>query len=350
MARGATIARAGAHTTASPSPSPPMSPLDAPRSSGESFNWNGCGPGSEDTVPERERWWAEAVERYAERKRLDGVWTRAGAAGAARCLRAWPGRFAAAGLSRPSHARDVTAAMVLAWKERPVGFTRWDADPKPLRPTTAFQALWHLRRFLRDYHNPIAGKDGLWRGRPGDAIHRRWFDEPTIDRMYAGATDRERLVLALGAWAGLRRREIASLTVGDVRMALDKPLMNVTRKGGVKKDVPISRAVLNAIRPFVVEKPPEARVYPNGYACIQRDVEALGRIIGTPVSCHDLRRSFGRNLYKRGVDVNRIRALYNHATSEMTLYYIGETLDGMREAVELFDLPRPPPEAPILGV
>ncbi len=327
-----------------------MSPLDAPRSSGESFNWNGCGPGSEDTVPERERWWAEAVERYAERKRLDGVWTRAGAAGAARCLRAWPGRFAAAGLSRPSHARDVTAAMVLAWKERPVGFTRWDADPKPLRPTTAFQALWHLRRFLRDYHNPIAGKDGLWRGRPGDAIHRRWFDEPTIDRMYAGATDRERLVLALGAWAGLRRREIASLTVGDVRMALDKPLMNVTRKGGVKKDVPISRAVLNAIRPFVVEKPPEARVYPNGYACIQRDVEALGRIIGTPVSCHDLRRSFGRNLYKRGVDVNRIRALYNHATSEMTLYYIGETLDGMREAVELFDLPRPPPEAPILGV
>ena len=95
---------------------------------------------------------------------------------------------------------------------------------------------------------------------------------------------------------------------------------------------------------------PDARVYPNGYACIQRDVEALGRIIGTPVSCHDLRRSFGRNLYKRGVDVNRIRALYNHATSEMTLYYIGETLDGMREAVELFDLPRPPPAAPILGV
>jgi hypothetical protein len=33
----------------------------------------------------------------------------------------------------------------------------------------------------------------------------------------------------------------------------------------------------------------------------------------------------------------------------MTLYYIGETLDGMREAVELFDLPRPPAEAPILG-
>jgi len=168
--------------------------------------------------------------------------------------------------------------------------------------------------------------------------------------MFTGASERERLVPALGAWAGLRRREIGSLTVGDVRMTLDKPLMNVTRKGGVKKDVPISKAVLNAIRPYVLGKPPEARVYPNGYACIQRDVEALGRIVGSRVSCHNLRRSFGRNLYKRGVDVNRIRAHYNHVTSEIPLYNIGETLDGMREAVELFDPLRPLPAAPILGV
>jgi hypothetical protein len=33
----------------------------------------------------------------------------------------------------------------------------------------------------------------------------------------------------------------------------------------------------------------------------------------------------------------------------MTLYYIGETLDGMRAAVEKFDLPRTPVKAPILG-
>jgi hypothetical protein len=41
------------------------------------------------------------------------------------------------------------------------------------------------------------------------------------------------------------------------------------------------------------------------------------------------------------VNVNTIRALYNHATTEQTLYYIGETLDGMREAVGTFDMPRP---------
>jgi hypothetical protein len=59
------------------------------------------------------------------------------------------------------------------------------------------------------------------------------------------------------------------------------------------------------------------------------------------VSPHDLRRSFGRILYARELNVNTIRALYNHATTEQTLYYIGETLDGMREAVGTFDTPRP---------
>jgi hypothetical protein len=49
------------------------------------------------------------------------------------------------------------------------------------------------------------------------------------------------------------------------------------------------------------------------------------------------------------VDINTIRVLYNHSTTEMTLYYIGETLDGMRAAVEKFDLPRPRVEQPILG-
>jgi len=250
----------------------------------ESFNPDASRVLSEDTVPERERWWAEPSERYAERKRLEGVWTTAGAAGATQYLRAWPARFAAAGLPRPGHARDVTAAMVLAWKERPMGYTRWDVHPKLLRPTTAFQALWHRRRLLREHHNPIARKDGLWRGRPGDAIHRRWFDEATIDRMHAGATERERLVLALGAWAGLRRREIASLQVGDVRMALDKPWMNVTRKGGVKKDVPISAAVLNAIRPFVIGKPPTRGSTPTGTRASSATSRPLGGSSGPP--CH----------------------------------------------------------------
>jgi integrase len=295
MARGTPISGARALTSSSRPPSPPTLILSVEGLSGESFNWDASRVGLEDTVPERERWWAEASERYAERRRLAGEWSRAGAAGAARCLKAWPGRFEAAGLPRPNHTRDVTAEMVLTWKERPMGFTRWDSRPKPVRSTTAFQAIWHLRNFLREYRNPIAEKEGLWRGKPGDAVNRRWFDCETIDRMYAGATERQRLVLALAAWAGLRRREISSLRVGDVTLTIDNPRMVVTRKGGRRQELPISKAVLNVLRPWIVGRAPEDTVYPQGYFAVQRDVEAIGRIIRRPVSCHDLRRSFGES-------------------------------------------------------
>jgi hypothetical protein len=40
-----------------------------------------------------------------------------------------------------------------------MGFTRWDSNPRPLRPTTVFQALLHLRGFLREHRDPIAKKE-----------------------------------------------------------------------------------------------------------------------------------------------------------------------------------------------
>jgi hypothetical protein len=83
------------------------------------------------------------------------------------------------------------------------------------------------------------------------------------------------------------------------------------------------------------------RVYPLSYRTIYRDVSELAEVLGVPASPRDLRRSFGRILYGCGVNVNTIRALYNPAATERTLYYIGETLDGVRDAVETFDTLRP---------
>jgi integrase len=125
--------------------------------------------------------------------------------------------------------------------------------------------------------------------------------------------------------------------------------MVVARKGGRRQEPPISKAVLNVLRPWVVGYVPEDTGYPRGYFAVQRDAEALGRIIGRPVSCHDLRRSFGRILYRPGVDINTIRVLNNHSTTEVMLYDMGETLDGMRAAVEKFDLLRSRAEQPTLG-
>jgi integrase len=341
-ARETTTSKALALILAARPPSPPTPPLDTHGWNREAFNRDAYWACLEDTVPERERWWHEASRDYASKQRLDGRWEDVTARSAIRCLEAWPARFAAAGLPVPAHARDVTADMVLAWKTNPVGPGR-HRECRRMKQPSAFQALWSLRGFLEWARSPLADRESLWRGKRGDATNRRWFDGATLDRMYAIApSDRHRLVLALLGWAGLRRNELWTLLVDDVNLSMDRPAIVVTRKGGRRQELPIARAVANALRPFVVGRPMSVRVYPRCYQGIYNDVETLGTRLGIRASPHDLRRSFGRVLYyEKGVDINEIRSLYGHATTEMTLYYIGAVSDKMRAAVQHFDGPRP---------
>ncbi|MFZ0699707.1 MAG: site-specific integrase [Thermoplasmata archaeon] len=219
-----------------------------------------------------------------------------------------------------------------------------------LKQTTAFQALHILRGFLRWARNPVAEKDAIWRSVRGDATNRRWFDRRTVDHLWnACETDRERLVVALTAWAGLRRIEVSLLRVGDCSLAVDDPRVIVNRKGGKRQEVPVGNGVANALRPLVVGREPGEPVFPASYNVIDGDLRRVGRRVGIPkISCHDLRRSFGRMLYyDLGVDINRIRMLYGHRDAAMSYYYIGAQSDDLREAVHSFDTPARPPWKPL---
>ena len=293
-------------------------------------------------MPERERWWSWNAERYAAEQRVDKGWSETSVQNATRCLRAWPSRFEAAGLPRPTFAADVTAEQVLAWKADPRGPGHYSRAPGSLKQTTAFQALYVLRGFLRWTGNPVAGLEPIWRSVRGDATNRRWFDRETVNRLWnACESDRERLVVALTALAGLRRREVHLLRAGDCSLAMDDPRIVVSRKGGKRQELPIGNGVANALRPFVIARPAAERVFPASYNVIDRDLRRIGKRAGIPrLSCHDLRRSFGRMLYyDSGVDVNRIRMLYGHRDAAMTYYYIGAEADDLRLAVRSFDAP-----------
>jgi integrase len=300
-------------------------------------------------VPERGRWWDWNGGRYEAEQRLKRGWSETSVSNAIRCLRSWPARFTAAGLPKPTFASDVTAEMVLAWKQAPVGPGHYSRKRQPLKQTTAFQALWSLRGFLRWAGSPIAEQEPLWRSVRGDATNRRWFDQATVNRLWAGcASDRERLVVALTAWAGLRRIEIERLRVDDVALPVDDPRIVVSRKGGRRQELPIGKGAANALRPFAAGRPASERVFPASYNVIDRDLRRIGARIGIPrISCHDLRRTFGRMLYERGVDINRIRVLFGHRDAAMTYYYIGAESDNLRDAVRQLDLPSRPFSTPV---
>lgn len=294
----------------------------------------------EDTVPERGRWWTEATERYAREKVSEGEWGFRTAENCARDLLVWPRRFELAGLGRPGHARDVTAAMVVAWKANPVGPGGRSRPAGRMADTTVDAALIELRGFMRWARNPIAEKYGVWRHKRGQASRRRWYDAVTVDRVFRTVPEHTRPMVALMAWVGLRRREAWSLRVTDVNLAADAPSVHIIRKGGTPADLPIPKVVLNALRPAVFGKAPDERVYPCCIGQLDVELRETGRLLGIQLSAHDLRRTFGRCLYyDHHVDVNDIRVLYGHRTTEMTAYYIGADADRIRSAVGSFDRP-----------
>jgi integrase len=155
----------------------------------------------------------------------------------------------------------------------------------------------------------------------------------------------------LMAWSGLPRREAWSLTCGNVDLAVDSCAVNIVRKGGDPDRVEIPVAALNVLRPIVLARRPDERVYPFSIGRMEQELRRLGKKLGIVVSPHDLRRSFGRNLYYvHHVDIAVIAQLYYHSSTEMTLYYIGASEDAKRAAVRSFDKPGPrPAEAVIAG-
>jgi integrase len=306
----------------------------------------------EDAVPERVRWWAEAVERYACEKVSEGEWNQLTADERESDIKAWPARLEAAGLGRPLHLGDLRPESIVKWKANPIGpgGTRHHGGPHRMDDSSADSLLIALRGFARwgerVYRIParqrFAEKKSVWKHRRGPAKNRRWLTVEEIDLLVEAAPAELKPMIALAAWVGLRRREAWSLECGKVELAVDARSVSIVRKGGDPDMPPIPVTALNLLRPAVMGREAGERVYPMSLAQMDKQLRALGyAVLGKAVSFHDLRRSFGRNLYYvHHVDIAVIAALYHHKSTAMTLYYIGATDDMKREAVSAFDRPR----------
>lgn len=71
----------------------------------------------------------------------------------------------------------------------------------------------------------------------------------------------------------------------------------------------------------------------EGYGLDKAVCEPLSKELGFRFSNHTLRRTFGRALYRAGVEVATIAKILGHESTEVTLRYIGVDLDDMRGAL-----------------
>ena len=140
--------------------------------------------------------------------------------------------------------------------------------------------------------------------------------------MIVSCDERERLVMMLGAYMGLRRCEMCSIRLDDIR----GNVLRVKGKGhgeGKIVDVAIPRPVMTAMTAYLNVRGSESE-----WLLLKRDggrlgtgaigaiVRRISRRCRVSMTAHSLRRLYATTLYEVGTDLDTIRRLMRHNSVE----------------------------------
>jgi integrase len=200
-----------------------------------------------------------------------------------------------------------------------------------------------IRGFLRWAKNGISEDRAIWRLPAGVAHRRRWLTKTQLLDLLHAAPRQARLLVALEGFNGLRRIEVLRLRVQDVNLA--ENLLNVLgkgRMGGKWRQIPLQRVARDELKTAMEGRGDGDRIIPYSPSgadkLLQNAVEAARfSDHGVKVSHHDLRRSFGRLANAAGMDLIQLKNLYEHASMDMTVHYVGLDMDRMRAGLDQFD-------------
>lgn len=147
------------------------------------------------------------------------------------------------------------------------------------------------------------------RGRPRPA------PDAALERAFARACPRDRLMVMLAAYAGLRRSEVAQAHTDDVIGAS----LRVHGKGGTTRDVPLHPVLVGAI-----SRLPRGYLFPgmvDGHLSADRVGHILGELLGAGWTGHTLRHRFLTLAYLADRDPRAIQELAGHAKLDTTMIY-----------------------------
>lgn len=178
--------------------------------------------------------------------------------------------------------------------------------------------------------------------------HRALNQQQTRALLDACATSRDRLIILLGLQLGLRRAEIAGLTVEDIDWH-DRTLL-VTGKGGHQRTLWIPDELAEAIEAYLADSPaihgPLIRgdrypTRPVAPPWVGRRVTVLCRAAGVKrqawdgVSTHALRHTAGTDVARStGGDVVAVRDFLGHASLATSQVYVAGDPLRLRSAID----------------
>lgn len=145
----------------------------------------------------------------------------------------------------------------------------------------------------------------------------------------ATAPERERLMIALAAGAGLRRAEIAKVRAEDVEHAIGGYMLRVVGKGNRVRLVPISDEMAEAIG----RRGRWAFPNPNGGPLTPAHVgKCISRLLPPGWTAHTLRHRFASAAYSADRDIRAVQELLGHASVATTQIYTAIPDDAPRRA------------------
>ncbi|MDP1879085.1 MAG: tyrosine-type recombinase/integrase [Actinomycetota bacterium] len=151
--------------------------------------------------------------------------------------------------------------------------------------------------------------------------------EDVLARALREADEETRFMLLLGAYAGLRRAEIAGLHSEHV----SETHLRITGKGGRTRAVPV-HPFLRPYLGFAGWAFPAPRV--QGAHIIPDTVgERAAAALGVPFTTHCLRHRFATQAYRASHDLRAVQTLMGHSSPDTTARYIQVGEDSLRDAV-----------------
>lgn len=177
---------------------------------------------------------------------------------------------------------------------------------------------------------------------PTDAVPRvspvlgrpRPCPEVAVHAAIRHASTRVRLMIALGATAGLRRAEITRVRGDDVHPAIGGPILVVRGKGDKVREVPITDELAAMI---AAEAPNGGWCFPsperNGPLTPAHVGKLIARTLPGAWTTHTLRHRFASAAYAADRDIRAVQELLGHASVATTQIYTAIPAEAARRAV-----------------
>ena len=155
---------------------------------------------------------------------------------------------------------------------------------------------------------------------------------------------RDRLILSLLYYTGIRRNELLNLNWTDINLSKSNMIIR-SGKGNKDRFIPIHKNVSRLLDKYLEERLPiETEALISGSRgkrmCVGSFVNLLNMYLlisglkKKGYSAHSFRHSFATHLVESGVDIFKVQSLLGHASLDTTRVYINFNSTQMAKAVE----------------